>query len=700
MNRLANSTSPYLLQHAHNPVDWYEWGEEAIDRAKREDRPIFLSIGYAACHWCHVMAHESFENPETAGLMNDNFVNIKVDREQRPDLDSIYMAATVAMTGSGGWPMSVFLTPDLQPFYTGTYFPSESRYNLPSFRNVLTSITRAWQEERSQVEQVGGQVAAHLRLQPEPPPARATVAQDLLEGAVKHLHDDYDWGFGGWGRAPKFPQPMTIEFLLRRASASLKPGHGKRAVSRAEDDPALKPALHALRAMARGGMYDVVAGGFSRYSTDIEWRVPHFEKMLYDNAQLALVYLHAWQITGEQFYRRILEETLGFVIRELTAPEGGFYSSLDADSEGEEGKFYVWSFDEIKDVLGEDLALFESAYFVAQQGNWEGRIILQRALDDSTLAARFNLPLDLVVTKLEDCHTRLLAARSLRPRPATDDKVLTAWNGLMLSAFAQAARAQWTVDPDLPAHFLEVATRNADFILTSLRPDGQLRRAWRAGKASSEVFLEDYAALICGLLDLYEADFDNRWFSTALELADEMMGRFDDPSGGFFDTPVDGVTGDGHPPLLYRPKDLQDNATPCGNSLACDALLRLAALTDRADMRQKAEEMLGRIAGFALRQPTSFGRWLQTANFALGPVKQVAVVGDLESAKTRALIAETRRGFYPQTVTAASSFPIPENAPPLLHDRSLVDAQPAAYVCEGFVCKLPVTSADALRELL
>jgi len=689
MNHLANSTSPYLLQHAHNPVDWYEWGEEAITRAQAEDKPIFLSIGYAACHWCHVMAHESFEDPETAALMNEEFINIKVDREQRPDLDSIYMSATVAMTGSGGWPMSVFLTPDLLPFYTGTYFPPASHYNLPSFREVLTSIARAWQEERSQVEQVGGQVVEHIRLQASPPSGSLTLTQELLGGAVRHLSDDYDWGFGGWGSAPKFPQPLIIEFLLRRSGGSPP-----------ENDPALKPTLHALRAMARGGMYDVLGGGFSRYSTDIEWRVPHFEKMLYDNAQLALVYLHAWQITGEQFYRRIVDETLGFVMRELTGPQGGFYSSLDADSEGEEGKFYLWSFDEIKGILGGDLDFFRSAYFVGPEGNWEGQIILQRALDDATLAARFHFSPDLVAAKLADCHARLLRARSLRPRPGTDDKILTAWNGLMLSAFAQAARAAFAADPGLHPAYLEVATRNADFLLTAVRPGRELRRAWRAGKASSEVFLEDYAGLICGLLDLYEADFDTRWFSSALELAEEMMARFDDPSGGFFDIPVEGTARDGNLPLPYRPKDLPDGATPCGNSQACDALLRLAAFTDRADFREKAEEMLGQLAEPALRHPTGFGRWLQAADFALGNVKQVAVVGDLGQVGTQALIAETRRSFHPRMVTAASPSPIAGGAPPLLRDRVLTDGAATAYVCEGFVCKLPVTTVEALRELL
>jgi uncharacterized protein YyaL (SSP411 family) len=685
MNRLQHATSPYLLQHASNPVDWYEWGQEALERARAEQRPIFLSIGYAACHWCHVMEHESFEDPQTAALMNENYVNIKVDREQRPDLDSIYMSATVAMTGSGGWPMSVFLTPDLKPFYTGTYFPSISRYNLPSFRDVLTSLAHSWAKDRDHVLEVADRVSAHVRLEGGAPRPGGALTQQGLDSATQRLSDQYDWGFGGWGGAPKFPQPMTIEFLLRRSVLS--------STAPATDSPmqeadALKPAFHALRAMARGGMYDVVGGGFSRYSTDVEWRVPHFEKMLYDNAQLALVYLHAWQVSSDPFFRRICEETLGFVIRELTSPEGGFYSSLDADSEGEEGRFYLWDFDEISQVLGEDLEFFRTAYFVAPQGNWEGRIILQRAVDDGTLAARFELSPQELAAKLAACRGRLLAARAGRVRPATDDKVLTAWNALMLSAFAQAARYFPTPS------YLRSATRAADFLLTALRPDRRLRRAWRAGRASDQVFLEDHGALVCGLLDLYEADFDQRWFGAAVELADEMVARFDDPSGVFFDTPSEGEE------LLLRPRDLQDNATPCGNSLACDALLRLAAFTGRNDFRDRAEEMLSMIAEPMLAHPTAFGRWLQAADFSLAEVRQLAVIGDPGATETQALIAESRRAYRPHLVAAASSLPLPPHAPNLLHDRPALDGKPTAYLCEGFVCKLPVTDPHELRRLL
>ncbi len=680
MNHLSQETSPYLLQHASNPVDWFPWGEEALTTARTEDKPIFLSIGYSACHWCHVMAHESFEDPDTAALMNANFINIKVDREERPDLDSIYMSATIAMTGSGGWPMSVFLNPDLKPFYCGTYFPPDRRYNIPSFREVLAAIASAWQNERENIQEVSAKVTDHLKHTELTSPAAFTLSNELLDTAVQTLLQNFDWGFGGWGQAPKFPQPLAIEFLLRRG------GEG------------VKAALHTLSCMARGGMYDVVGGGFARYATDNLWRVPHFEKMLYDNAQLALAYLHAWQVTGEPALKRVVEETLAFITREMTSPEGGFYSSLDADSEHEEGKFYIWTYNEIQSLLGDELEFFIAAYGLTEQGNWEGRIVLQRALDDATLAARIGFssktgnPRELVVDKLTECHSRLLAARNTRIHPGTDDKILTAWNALMLTTFASAARAFW--DTQQGDVYLEIARRNAEFLLSQLRPAGKLRRAWRKGKSTGEIFLEDYAALIIALLELYQTDFDNKWYVHAAELTDEMIDRFNDPVGGFFDTPSDGEE------LLLRPKDVQDNATPSGNSMACEALLRMAALSGQADLRQKAEEMLGLISEQLLRYPTGFARWLSAADFSLGRVKQVAVVGEPAREETQTLIAILREGFHPLRIVAASPLPLPENAPALLHDRPLVDGKPTAYVCEAFVCKQPVTDARALLEQL
>lgn len=688
-NHLVGSTSPYLLQHAHNPVDWFPWGEEALAKAKAEGKPIFLSIGYAACHWCHVMAHESFEDAETAAFMNEHFVNIKVDREERPDLDTIYMQATTAMTGSGGWPMTVFLTPDLQPFYAGTYFPPVARYNMPSFKDVLSGLANAWQNERAEVTKVGGQVAAHLQSALQSRASNFSLAPQHLEAITHAIVENYDWGYGGWGPAPKFPQPMTIEFLLRRSKQGDAAPTGTKA------------ALHALQVMARGGMYDVVGGGFSRYSTDNFWRLPHFEKMLYDNAQLVRVYLHAWQITGEPFYRRIVEETLGFVMRELTHPEGGFYSSLDADSEGVEGKYYVWTLDEIESTLGTESEFFVAAYGVSAKGNWEGKTVLQRVFDDSSLAARFGLDPAVVPAKLVECHRRLLAVREGRIRPGTDDKILTAWNGLMLATFAEAARVMSdkaeiaSVATKLLPHnniYYKVATRNANFLLNTLRSDGKLHRSWRDGQVTQEVFLEDYAALILGLLELYQIDFDNRWFKAALELADEMIERFSDPAGGFFDTPDDSES------LLVRPKDIQDNATPSGNALACEALLKLAAFTDKGEYRDRAEQSLWLVSEYALKYPTGFARWLSAMDFAHGPVKQVAILGEGEAAE--ALIQAVRSAYRPNVIVAASSYPPADGSPALLHDRPLMEGRSTAYVCEGFVCRQPVTDVDALLKQL
>ena len=678
-NHLINENSPYLLQHANNPVNWYPWGEEALNKARTENKPIFLSIGYAACHWCHVMAHESFEDEETAALMNEHFVNIKVDREERPDIDAIYMQATVAMTGSGGWPMSVFLTPELKPFYTGTYFPPVQRYNMPAFKDVLVGIARAYKEEPGEITRVSDQVSNHLQQTFVSESANElTFQREQLTAVTQALNDAYDWGYGGWGQAPKFPQPMTIEFLLRRYAAG--------------DEDALKPAVHVLKAMARGGMYDVVGGGFSRYSVDNFWRVPHFEKMLYDNAQLARAYLHAWQITKDPFFRQIVTETLDFVARELTDPAGGFYSSLDADSEGEEGKFYVWTQEEIREVLNEEADFFEAAYGITPRGNWEGKTVLQRALDDASLAARFKLDPWMVPSRLADSHSRLLAARSSRVRPGTDDKILTAWNGLMLATIGEAARVLG--EPSLQHKYLLLATRNAEFLLGDLRPGGKLKRSWRQGKVTNEVFLEDYAALILGLIELYQTDFKEQWFADAQELTQEMLDLFSDPNGGFFDTSVDNKE------ILLRPKDLQDNAVPSGNALACEALLKLSAFTDNGRYRDLAEASLKLVANHALRYPTSFARWLSAADFALANVKQVAVAFPSDREEARELLQTIQAEYRPNLIVAASSYPPSSQAPSLLIDRPLKDSRPTVYVCEGFVCQMPVTSASEVQALL
>jgi uncharacterized protein YyaL (SSP411 family) len=673
-NHLANSLSPYLRQHADNPVDWYPWGEEALDKARREDKPIFVSIGYSACHWCHVMAHESFENPDTAEILNTHFVSIKVDREERPDLDSLYMSAVVALTGQGGWPMSVFLTPDLKPFYGGTYFPPEPRHGLPAFRELLKALVTAWKEHREVILEESARLTDQLFDRSGQPQAHGAFDAAGLSAVVRNLVQSYDWKDGGWGRAPKFPQPMLIEFLLRRHLAG--------------DAQALEPALHVLHAMRRGGMYDVVGGGFARYSTDASWGVPHFEKMLYDNSQLAGVYLHAWQLTGDPSFRRVVEETLGFVTRELTSPKGGFYSSLDADSESQEGKFYTWELDEMRAVLGEQAGFIETAYGITAAGNWEGRTVLQRQLDDAGLAARFGLTQEKVVEQLAECHARLLERRAKRVRPATDDKILTAWNGLMLGSFAEAAAAFG--DKAL----LEIAGRNADFLLAAMCPGGSLRHTWRDGQTGREVFLEDYATLILGLLALYQADFNPRWFQQANRLAAEMLDRFSDPQGGFFDTPSDAET------VLTRPRDLQDNATPSGNALAAQALLKLAALTGKDEYRVRAEVSLRLVARQAIQYPTAFGAWLAAADFALATVKQVAIIGELSDRRTRTLIAKVRESYRPNLILAASAFPPAPGSPALLEDRPMQADKPAAYVCEGFVCNLPVTRPEELARQL
>lgn len=679
-NRLINTTSPYLLQHAENPVDWHSWGEEALEKAKKEDKPIFISIGYSACHWCHRMREESFEDEETAKFMNEHFINIKVDREERPDIDGIYMQATVAMTGSGGWPMSVFLTPDLKPFYAGTYFPPTRRYNMPAFKDVLSGLSNAWQNERDEVFNTSNKVANHLQ-NTNQSQQDELLTKEHLNAIANAMRDSYDWGYGGWGDAPKFPQSMALEFLLHHSAVN----------KTNEYDNLIK---HCLNAMARGGLYDVVGGGFSRYSTDNNWRVPHFEKMLYDNALLVRAYLHAWQVTKEPFYKRIVQETLNFIANEMTHAQGGFYSSLDADSEGEEGKFYVWSQDEIKNILKDDYDFFEAAYGITAKGNWEGKIVLQRTLDDSSLAARFHIDVETVPAKLTDSHSKLLSARASRIRPGTDDKVLTAWNGLMLSAFAEATRVFKGSD-DLSHHYkyYNLAKRNAEFLLSALRPNGKLKRAWRDGKTTAEVFLEDYAALILGLLDLYQTDFDNKWFVSAKELADEMIEKFSDANGGFFDTPNDGEQ------LLLRPKDMQDNATPSGNALACEALIKLAELTGEGKYRDLAEKSLSLITDYSLRYPLGFARWLSAMQNVAGNMKQVAIIGEAGEEKFEAMLKIIQADYRPNVVLACSSYPIKENSPALLNDRIMINNQATVYVCEGFVCKQPTTELKIFEEL-
>lgn len=672
-NHLIHETSPYLLQHAENPVDWYPWGSEALEKARREDKPIFLSIGYAACHWCHVMAHESFENPATAAIMNEHFINIKVDREERPDLDGIYMQAVTAMTGQGGWPMSVFLTPEGQPFYGGTYFPPVRRYNRPSFSEVLLAIARLWRDDRPKIVESSAQISEHIQGALQIQASERPLQAGLVGQASQALAQAYDWKHGGWGSAPRFPQPMAIEFLLRQVS------RGNWAAGQI--------AVHALETMARGGMYDLVGGGFARYSTDDLWLVPHFEKMLYDNAQLALAYLHGYLVSGRADFRRVCEDTLDFLVRELRHPAGGFYSSLDADSEGEEGKFYLWSHQEIQAALPPDDFNFTNlAYGLDGPVNFEGKFVLQRLLDDERLAAATGLAPERLPERLKVIHQRLLEVRAERIRPATDDKVLTAWNALALIAFAEAAR--YLARPD----YLAIAQANARFLLEQLVVQGRLLRAWRAGQARHSAYLEDHAALILGLLALYQSDSNPEWYRRALWLANEMKAHYRDPRGGFFDTRDDAEA------LLFRPKDIQDNATPCGNSLAACALLQLAAFEGKSEWQAQVETMLAGLQPALLRHPTAFAQWLQAADFNTGPVQEIALLGELADPASLEFWKVVWKSYRPRQVVARAADPPPSGSPALLKERALVGGRPTAYVCRDFVCLAPVTDPAALSD--
>jgi len=674
-NHLADETSPYLLQHVDNPVDWYPWGEAALDKAKREHKPILLSIGYAACHWCHVMAHESFEDDETARIMNEHFVNIKVDREERPDLDSIYMTAVTAMTGHGGWPMTVFLTAEGRPFYSGTYYPREPRYGIPSFKQVLAGVADAWQNRQDKVQEGAEQITQHIRQAVGIKSEVDSLSTDMLSAAVDELSKHFDATWGGFGQAPKFPQPMVIEFLLREHT-------------RSGDAQALAMVELTLYRMAQGGLYDQLGGGFARYSVDAYWLVPHFEKMLYDNSQLARVYVHAWQATGDPFYRRIAEETLDYVFREMRHPDGGFYSSLDADSEGEEGKFYVWTADEVRDALGDEAALFMQMYDVTDEGNWEGRNIPRLLLQSSDLAQKTGLDEADVEMRIDAARSKLYDVRSKRVWPGLDDKVLTAWNGLMMAAFASAAQAFGRSD------YADIATSNAEFLHASMRAnDGRLLRTWKAGsQAKYNAYLEDYAFLVEGLLALYQTTFDARWFEWTQELAETMLGHFSDAeNGGFYDTRDD------HEELIHRPKDVQDNAIPSGNAMAAHVLAKLALLTGESRYRETAERATRSIGALMSQYPSGFGEWLNVASLITGEPREIALVGTSE--QLAPLLEVVRSGYRPLDVVAAAD-PKAENVVPLLENRPPQNGAGTAYVCRGFVCDAPVTDPEALNALL
>jgi uncharacterized protein len=648
-NRLAGETSPYLLQHAHNPVDWYAWGDEAFERARAEDRAVLVSIGYSACHWCHVMERECFEDERIAQLMNERFVCIKVDREEHPDVDAIYMDAVQAMTGQGGWPLNAFLTPDAVPFWAGTYFPPEPRGGMPAWPQVLDAIGRAWDEQREEIRSQAGGIVERLRGAAALKPPESEIDPASLDAAVDGLRKLYDAEHGGFARAPKFPPASVIEFLL---------GRGEREMS-----------LHTLRRMASGGMYDQIGGGFARYSVDRFWIVPHFEKMLYDNALLARAYLHAWQLTGEPLFERVCRETLDWALAELRQEEGAFASALDADAEGVEGKFTVWTLAEVREVLGDELGAEAIEHFgMTEAGNFEGRNIPVRATTDPP--------------HREELRKRLYEARAARVWPGLDDKRLTGWNALMVSALADAGAV---LDEPL---YRDAAVQCADFLVTRMRDaDGRLLRSYNRGRARLRAVLEDHAFLLDALLTLYEATFDPRWFGEARALADTLLERFEDrENGGFFST------ADDHEQLITRRKDIDDNPIPAGQSAACLALLRLGALTGEHRYEAAALGVIGLLHEIAPQHPAGFGHLLQAIDFHVSPVREVALVGpDVEP-----LERVVRATFRPHVVLAGGE---PDGVP-LLDGREPVDGRAAAYVCERFVCRRPVTEPEELAALL
>lgn len=695
-NRLIHETSPYLLQHAHNPVDWYPWGDEALQTAQRADKPILLSVGYSACHWCHVMERESFENEEIAAQMNQDFICIKVDREERPDIDGIYMQAVQALTRQGGWPMTVFLTPDGRPFYGGTYFPPDDRrYGrevMPGLPRVLLSIAHAYQKQRQDVEQQATQLAEYLQersetpLHTKHPTPTGTMPLDIFNTTSERLVAEFDAEHGGFGSAPKFPNTMSLEFLLRVHLHRQKHEMSERNAKQRYAE--LEVIEKTLRYMAHGGIYDQLGGGFHRYSVDAEWLVPHFEKMLYDNALLSRLYLHAYLVTQRPLHMRIVEETLNYVIREMTSPEGGFYSTQDADSEGEEGKFFLWMPAEIEQALPkEDASLFMQYFDVTLHGNFEGKNILHVDKDAQQVADDAQISLDELRIMLTRDRDILFKVREQRVKPARDEKILTAWNGLMLRSFAEAAR--YMSRPD----YLQVAINNATFLLDKLRKDGRLLRTYKDGRAHLNGYLEDYVFLADGLLALYEASFDPRWFTEAHSLMAEAITLFADAqNGGFFETGRD------HESLISRPKETMDNAIPSGNSVAVDVLLRLAAFTGELSYRQRADDYLLALTDVLTQHPQAFGHALCALDFALSASKELAILGNVRAADTRALLEVINTRYQPNSVLACAA---PDDkaaiqAIPVLADRPLKDSKATAYVCENFTCYEPVNTPEAL----
>jgi uncharacterized protein YyaL (SSP411 family) len=673
-NRLAGESSPYLRQHRDNPVEWYPWGKEAFERAESEDRPVLLSVGYSACHWCHVMAHESFEDAETARLMNEHFVNVKVDREERPDVDAIYMNAVQAMTGSGGWPMTVVLTPQGEPFFGGTYFPSEDRYGRPSFRKVLAALAEAWRERRDEVLSSAGEMRSYLARLGRTEGRPGSLDPNLPRDALEALNREFDSLNGGFGGAPKFPPHSVLRFLLAR------PGEHARDM-----------AHLTLRRMAKGGIHDQVGGGFARYSVDERWLVPHFEKMLYDNAQLLSRYSEAYRHNADPLYARVIEGTVAWLVRELRHPDGGFHSALDADSEGEEGLFYLWDETEIDALLGDEAPLAKAWFGVSTEGNFEGRNILTAPEDEESLAGRFEVDDDALEESVESWRRRLLAAREKRVRPGLDDKVITSWNGLAIAGLADAGRVLHRPE------YVDHARAAARFLRREMWRDGRLLHAYGGGQARIAGLLEDYAYLGLGLLALYHASFEEEWLLWALELVEAIGAHFVDEQGAFFSTPDDGDA------LIVRPKGVSDTAVPSDNAAAAELFVQAARLTGRHELEERALAAVAGLSDLVRRHPTGFGATLVATEFLLHPPREVAVIGDRADAATRSLLRIVQQQPLPYAVVAHADepgHPLVELLP-FLQGRGLVDGKPAAYVCEAGACRMPVTEPQELaRELV
>ena len=671
-NRLAAETSPYLLQHAHNPVDWFPWGEEAFAKAKREDKPVLLSVGYSACHWCHVMAHESFEDPEVAELMNHGFINIKVDREERPDVDAVYMTAVQAMTGQGGWPMTVAMTPEGEPFFGGTYFPPDDRFGRPGFRRVLKSLSDAWRERRDEVMEAATGMTTHLQRLTGAVGAAGELNDGVLKGALTSLMARYDSQHGGFGAAPKFPPHSILAWLLQRPESA-----------------ALRMAETTLTRMALGGIYDQVGGGFARYSVDAVWLVPHFEKMLYDNAQLISRYAEAFERTQNPLYRRVVEETIAWAEREMLDASGSFYSALDADSEGEEGKFYVWDEAEFGTLLGDDAHLAKAYFGVSETGNFEGKTILHVAQPPEGTAQAFGLSREELETRLTHIKRTLLEAREERVRPGLDDKILLSWNGLMLGALSKAGRVFGRGD------WLELARRNARFVRDRMMRGGRLLHTYKGDEVKIAGLLEDYTLYGLGLLDLYRATFEPEWLLLTLELAEKVVTHFQDTEGGgFFSTPDDGER------LIVRPKDYFDSATPSGNGAAAQLLLTLSRFTDNRAWEDVAAKTIAGMAEPMREQPVGFGSLLYALEGLLSPPREVALFGDPEGESMRAMLGVLHARALPFTAVALATGtddPLVARLP-FLQGRDRVDGRATAYICEGGACRLPVTTVEGLEE--